>query len=63
MLTNGETVVKETRDENKRNVNHDFIDSNIEINDLPYSKNKYEEVLWKKSCNMDILYEAIFQSQ
>ena len=29
MLTNGERVVKETHDENKRNVNHDFIDSNV----------------------------------
>ena len=29
MLTNGERVVKETHDENKINVNHDFIDSNI----------------------------------
>ena len=29
MVTNGERVVKETHDENKRNVNHDFIDCNI----------------------------------
>ena len=29
MLTNGERVLKETHEENKRNVNHDFIDSNI----------------------------------
>ena len=29
MLTNGERVVKETHDENKRNFNHDFIDSNV----------------------------------
>ena len=29
ILTNGERVVKETHDEKKRNVNHDFIDSNI----------------------------------
>ena len=29
MLTNGERVVKETHDENKRNVSNDFIDSNI----------------------------------
>ena len=29
MLTNGERVVKETHDENKRNVNHDFMDSNV----------------------------------
>ena len=29
MLTNGERVVKEIHDENKRNVNHDFIDSNV----------------------------------
>ena len=29
MVTNGERVVKETHDENKKNVNHDFIDSNI----------------------------------
>jgi len=29
MVTNGERVVKETHDENKRNVNHDFIDSNV----------------------------------
>ena len=28
ILTNGEKVVKETHDANKRNVNHDFIDSN-----------------------------------
>ena len=29
IITNGETVVKETHDENKRNINHDFIDSNL----------------------------------
>ena len=29
MVTNGERTVKETHDENKRNVNHDFIDSNV----------------------------------
>jgi len=29
MLTNSERVVKETHDENKRNVNHDFIESNV----------------------------------
>ena len=29
ILTNGEKVVKETHDANKRNVNHDIIDSNF----------------------------------
>jgi len=29
MVTNGERVVKETHDENKRNVNHDSVDSNV----------------------------------
>jgi len=29
MITNGDRVVKKTHDENKRNVNHDFIDSNV----------------------------------
>ena len=29
ILTNGERVVKETHDAKKRNVNHDFIDSNV----------------------------------
>ena len=29
MVTNGERVVKETHDENKINVNHDCIDSNV----------------------------------
>jgi len=29
MVTNGEKALKETHDENKRNVNHDFIESNI----------------------------------
>ena len=29
MLINGKRVVNETHDENKRNVSHDFIDSNI----------------------------------
>ena len=29
ILTNGERVVKETHDENKRNVNHDSIDGNV----------------------------------
>ena len=29
MVTNAERVVKETHDGNKRNVNHDFIDSNV----------------------------------
>ena len=28
-VTNGEKVVKETHDENKRNVNHDTIDANV----------------------------------
>ena len=28
-VTNGERIVKETHDENKRNVNHDSIDSNV----------------------------------
>ena len=30
ILTNGEKVVKETHDVNKRNVNHDSIDSNVD---------------------------------
>ena len=38
MLTNGERVVKETHDENKRNVCHDFIDSNIGLNTHHVSK-------------------------
>jgi len=29
MLPNGEKVEEEIHDENKRNVNHDFIDSNV----------------------------------
>ena len=29
MLTNGKRIVKETHNENKRNVNHDFIDPNV----------------------------------
>ena len=29
MIPNGENVVDETHDENKINVNHDFIDSNF----------------------------------
>ena len=29
MVTNGEKVLQETHDENKRNVNHDSIDSNV----------------------------------
>jgi len=29
MVTNGERVVKETHDENKRNISHDLIDSNV----------------------------------
>ena len=29
ILTNGEKVVKETHDANKRSVNHDFLDSNV----------------------------------
>ena len=32
MIPNGEKVVDETHDENKRNVNHDFIDSNVLLN-------------------------------
>ena len=32
ILTNGEKVVKETHDENKRNVSHDFIDSKVGLN-------------------------------
>ena len=29
MIPNGENIVDETHDENKRNVYHDFIDSNV----------------------------------
>ena len=29
ILTNGEKVAKETHDANKRNVNHDFLDSSV----------------------------------
>ena len=29
MFPNGEKIVEETHDENKRNVDHDFIDSNV----------------------------------
>lgn len=29
MVTNGERVINETHDGNKRNFNHDFIDSNV----------------------------------
>jgi len=32
MVTNGESVVKETHDEIKRNVNHDSIDFNVTLN-------------------------------
>ena len=32
MSPNGENIVEETHDENKINVNHDFINSNIELN-------------------------------
>jgi len=32
MLPNGENVLDETHDENKRNVNHDFKDSNFGLN-------------------------------
>jgi len=32
MFTDGESVVKENHDENKRNVNHDFIDFNVGLN-------------------------------
>ena len=38
MVTNGERVVKEPRDENKRNVNHDFIDSNVVLRTRHISK-------------------------
>jgi len=38
MLTNEERVVKETHDENKRNVNHDFIDSNVGLKTHHVSK-------------------------
>ena len=29
MLPNGEKLLDETHDENKKNVNHDFIESNV----------------------------------
>ena len=38
MLTNGERVVKETYDENNRNFNHDFIDSNVGLKTHPVPK-------------------------
>ena len=36
MVTNGERVLKETHDENKRNVNNDSIDSNVAFVALYY---------------------------
>ena len=38
MVTKGERVVKETHDENKGNVNHDFIDSNVGSKTHPIPK-------------------------
>jgi len=38
MVTNGERVVKETHDEKKRNVNHDFIDSNVGLKTTIFQK-------------------------
>ena len=37
MIPNGEKLVEETHDENKINVNHDFINSNVgwKINHIP----------------------------
>ena len=43
-VTNGERVVKETHDENKRNVNHDSIDTNVGSKTHHIPKNRYEEV-------------------
>jgi len=49
---NGKKVVQETHHENKSNVNHDFIESNV-IEHPTYSKDIYEEVLSQGSHSMD----------
>ena len=46
---NAEKVVEETHDENKNNVNHDFIDSNVGLKTHDIPKYKYEEILFSKS--------------
>ena len=43
ILPNGEKVVDETHDENKRIINHDFIDSNVGSKDHHIPKNRYEK--------------------
>ena len=44
MVPNGESIVEETHDEKKINVNHDFINSKCWMEEPPYSKDGYEEV-------------------
>ena len=44
MIPNGENIVEETHDENKINVNHDFINSNVGRKNHHIPQNGYEEV-------------------
>ena len=59
MIRNGENIVEETHDEKKINVNLDFINLNVGWK-TPYSKYRYEEVLWQGSRNMDTTDGEIF---
>ena len=60
IIPNGEKVVEENHDEKKINFNHDFINSNIGLKIHHIPKDRYEEVLWQGSCNMDTTNGAIF---
>ena len=44
MLPNGEKVLDETHDENKRSINHDFIHSNVGLKTHHIPNILYEEV-------------------
>jgi len=62
MFTNQERVVKETHDENKRIVYHDFIDSNVGLNthhDPNIGMRKFDD---KDPIKKDTIDGAIFRS-
>ena len=60
MVTNSERVVKETHDENKRNVNHDFIDSNVGLKTHHIPKNDMRNFDGKDPATWILQMEQFF---
>ena len=63
ILTNVEKVVKETHDANKRNVNHDFIDSNVGLKTHHIPKIDMRKFDGKNPATWILQMEQFFRSQ